>query len=55
MIERIGYDRGKVEGKVEERQAIALNMLKDNIPLETIARLTGLTVAQLQQLQTESQ
>jgi hypothetical protein len=43
--ERIGYDRGKVEGKVEERQAIAINRLKDNLPLETIARLTGLSIA----------
>lgn len=48
--ERIGYDRGKVE----ERQSIALNMLKDNLPLETIARFTGLSIAQLQKLQTES-
>jgi predicted transposase YdaD len=49
-VERIGYDRGKVE----ERKSIALNMLKDNLPLETIARFTGLSIAQLQQLQTES-
>ena len=46
-VERIGYDRGKVE----ERESIALNMLQDNLPLETIARFTGLTIAQLQQLQ----
>jgi hypothetical protein len=37
--------------KQEERQAIALNMLQDNLPLEQISRLTGLTIAQLQQLQ----
>ena len=49
--EQIGYDRSKVE----ERQSIALNMLKCNFPLEMIARFTGLTVVQLQQLQTESQ
>ena len=49
--EQIGYDRSKVE----ERQSIALNMLKYNFPLEMIARFTGLTVVQLQQLQTESQ
>jgi predicted transposase/invertase (TIGR01784 family) len=57
--ERIGYDRGKVEGKVEGQEekaiAIALNMLNDNLPLETIARFTGLSIDQLQQLQTESQ
>jgi predicted transposase YdaD len=49
-VERIGYDRGKVK----EQQTIALNMLQDNLPLETIAHFTGLTVAQLQQLQTKS-
>ena len=58
-IERIGYNRGinegKLEGKVEEKQSIALNMLKDSLPLETIARFTGLTMAQLQQLQTKLQ
>jgi hypothetical protein len=48
--ERIGYDRGKVEA----RRSIAINMLNDNLPLETIARFTGVTIAQLQQLQTES-
>lgn len=37
--ERIGYDRGKVEGQEEKAIAISLNMLKDNLPLETIAQL----------------
>ena len=50
-VERIGYDRGIKEGK----QTIAINMLKDSLPLETIARFTGLTIIQLQQLQTELQ
>jgi predicted transposase YdaD len=50
-VEQIGYDRG-----IEEKAiAIALNMLKDNLPLETIARLTGLSIPQLQQLQTQNQ
>jgi hypothetical protein len=44
--ERIGYDRGQEEKAI----AIALNMLNDNLSLETIARFTGLTIAQLQQL-----
>jgi predicted transposase YdaD len=47
--ERIGYDRGQEEKAI----AIALNMLNDNLPLETIARFTGLSIAQLQKLQTE--
>ena len=50
-VERIGYDRGKVEGQEEKAIAIALNMLQDNLPLESIARFTGLTIAQLQRLQ----
>jgi hypothetical protein len=28
-------------------------MLQENIPLETIARITGLTIEQLQQLQSD--
>ncbi len=57
--ERIGYDRGKVEGKIEGQEekaiSIALNMLNDNLPLETIARFTGLTIPQLQKLQAQSE
>jgi predicted transposase YdaD len=49
--ERIGYDRGKVEGKVEERQSIALNLFRQGIPIEVIAQATGLTVIQLQEIQ----
>jgi predicted transposase/invertase (TIGR01784 family) len=43
--------KGKIEGKIEERQAIALNMLKDNLPLEQISRWTGLSIAEVQKLQ----
>jgi predicted transposase/invertase (TIGR01784 family) len=46
--------QGKAEGKAEERRAIALNMLKDNLSLEQTSRFTGLTIAQLQQLQADS-
>jgi predicted transposase YdaD len=57
--ERIGSDRGQEEKAI----AIARNMLNDDLPLETIARFTGLTIselegfanAQLQQLQTQSE
>jgi hypothetical protein len=44
-----------IERMAEERQkqTIALNMLKDNLPLEQISRLTGLTIEQLQQLQAQ--
>jgi predicted transposase/invertase (TIGR01784 family) len=43
--------RGIEKGKIEERQAIALNMLKDNFPLEQISRLTRLSIAEVQKLQ----
>jgi hypothetical protein len=41
------------EAKGDERrqQLIALKMIQENIPLETIARITELTIEQLQQLQ----
>jgi hypothetical protein len=48
-IERMGIE----QGKEQERQTIALNLLRKNIPLETIAEATGLTIEQLQQLQSD--
>ena len=47
---RIEETRVYQEAQEEKARAIALNMLKDNLPLEQISRLTGLTIAQLQQL-----
>jgi predicted transposase YdaD len=41
------------EGMEKARQSIALNMLRKRLDLETIAELTGLTIAQLQQLQAD--
>jgi hypothetical protein len=35
---------------VREKETIALNLLQENIPLETIARTTGLTIAQLEEI-----
>jgi predicted transposase/invertase (TIGR01784 family) len=48
-------EKGIVKGKDEERQTIALNMLRKQLDLETIAEVTGLTIAQLQALQAENQ
>jgi predicted transposase YdaD len=39
------------EAREEEREKIALNMIQENISLEVIARITGITIEQLQQLQ----
>jgi predicted transposase/invertase (TIGR01784 family) len=41
------------ETKDERTQEIALNMLRKKMSLETIAEVTGLTMAQLQELQTQ--
>jgi hypothetical protein len=38
----------------EKAQQIALNMIREGIALELIARVTGLTVEQLQKLQVNS-
>ncbi len=48
-------EKGIEKGIEQERQTIALNLLRENISLETIARTTGLTISQLQQLQPNSQ
>jgi hypothetical protein len=41
--------------RLEERQAIALNMLQDHLPLEQISRLTGLAIAEIQALQSHGE
>ena len=41
-------NQAKLEGEQLQKQTIALNMLQENIPLETIARITGLTISELE-------
>ncbi|GAP93634.1 hypothetical protein [Leptolyngbya sp. NIES-2104] len=41
--------------KLEAKQEIALNMLRKNLDLETIAEVTGLTIAEIQALQSQQQ
>ncbi|GAP94921.1 hypothetical protein [Leptolyngbya sp. NIES-2104] len=53
--ERMAEARGKELGARDKQVEIALNMLRDNIPLETIARFTELSIEELQQLQTNSE
>jgi predicted transposase/invertase (TIGR01784 family) len=48
-IEQMGIEKGRQE----EREAIALNLLGQQIALETIAKATGLTIEHLQQLQAQ--
>jgi predicted transposase YdaD len=45
----------KEEGKVEEKQTIAINLLRQGLAIEAIAQATGLTTEQLQQLQAKNQ
>jgi predicted transposase/invertase (TIGR01784 family) len=44
-------NKAQLEGEQLQKQEIALKMLGKNLPLETIAEVTGLTIEQLQQLQ----
>ncbi len=39
-------------GIEQERRAIALNLLRENLPLATIVKVTGLSLEQVQALQT---
>jgi predicted transposase/invertase (TIGR01784 family) len=57
-IERMAEERGEERGRVEERLTtqteIALNMLRKNMSPETIAEVTGLTIAEIETLQSRS-
>jgi predicted transposase/invertase (TIGR01784 family) len=46
IIEK-GLQQGREEGRGETQQAIALRMLQEGMNRETVARLTGLPIAQL--------
>lgn len=43
------------KGRDQERRFLAFKMLKEGIPLDTIARITQLSIPQLEQLQVEEQ
>ncbi len=54
MLEiRIQETRVYREAQEEKAKAIALKMLRKNVPLETIAEFTGVPIDQLQQLQAD--
>ena len=50
-VEQIGYDRGMQVGVENERDSIALNLLRQGIAIEVIVQATGLTIVQIQKLQ----
>ena len=49
-----GLAKGLAKGKVEATNQIALNMLRSNISVDSIAQFTGLTLKQVQKLQKPS-
>jgi predicted transposase/invertase (TIGR01784 family) len=51
MRESTIYQEIWQEAKAEERQEVAINLLREGIAIETIARVTGLSVERVQQLQ----
>ena len=50
----IGLEEGLAKGREEERNSIALKMLKNNLPVQTICDVTGLFVEEVLKLQKES-
>ncbi|MCU0565580.1 MAG: hypothetical protein MUF49_03175 [Oculatellaceae cyanobacterium Prado106] len=44
---------GREEGRQEEKQTIALNLLRQTVALDIIAQATGLSLEQLQQLRSQ--
>jgi predicted transposase/invertase (TIGR01784 family) len=47
-------NKAQLEGEQLQKQEIALKMLGKNLSLETISEVTGLTIEQLQQIQSSS-
>jgi predicted transposase/invertase (TIGR01784 family) len=45
-----GEQLGEQRGQQQKQQEIALKMLRENISVETIARITELSLEQIQQL-----
>jgi hypothetical protein len=53
-IERMAEERGRVEERLTTQTEIALNMLRKNMDLETIAEVTGLMIVEIENLQSQS-
>lgn len=43
-------NQAKLEGEERRNQEIVLNMLRKNVPLETISEYTGLTTGEVERL-----
>jgi predicted transposase/invertase (TIGR01784 family) len=53
MQESVTYQAILTEGREERERVIALNLLREGLSIELIARSTGLSIEAIQQLQTE--
>lgn len=51
MQESVTYQEIRQEGEQSKAQQIALNMIREGMALEAIARVTGLSIEQVEQLQ----
>ncbi len=49
-----GLEEGLSKGRAEERNSIVLKMLKNNLPVQTICDVTGLSLEEVLKLQKES-
>ena len=45
-----GWEQGAAQGREEEKSAFILGMLKEKLPLETIARVSKMSVERIQEL-----
>jgi predicted transposase/invertase (TIGR01784 family) len=48
-----GLEKGRQEGLDEGRKTVARAMLRENIPMDSIMRCTGLLEAEIEQLRTK--
>ena len=48
-----GLAKGRAEGREEERNSIVLKMLQNNLPVQTICDVTGLSVEEVAKLKEE--
>jgi hypothetical protein len=49
-----GEVRGEIRGEERKQQEIALRMFRENIPVDVIERVTGLTIEQLQMIRSQT-
>ena len=48
-----GLEKGREEGREEERNSIVLKMLQNNLPVQTICDVTGLSLEEVAKLKEE--